>query len=64
MKSLGGEIKSSSVDKTVINLDIRSDSRESTKFKKWSTTEVGRLIFCLWELHHRRQDVEEYEVAN
>ena len=31
----------------------KSPSKEF-KFKKWSLQEVGRLVFCLWEIHQRR----------
>ena len=31
----------------------KSPSKEF-KFKKWSLCEVGRLVFCLWEIHQRR----------
>ena len=32
---------------------VKSSSKEF-KFKKWSSEEVGRLVFCLWEIHQRR----------
>ena len=36
---------------------LSGDSKDSkSKFKKWQPQEVGRLVFCLWEIHQRRGD--------
>lgn len=41
-------------DGDISDSNIKSSAYRTTKIKKWVSTEVGRLLFCLWQIYESR----------